>query len=241
MAVDRINFPSIVAVQQGAGYRIYMLGGEDEDTKILDSCEFIDVGNDHWTLLDAKMSTSRTRARAVLLDHTTVVICGGYDDDTNDLSSCDSLDLTTHTFSPFPDMLVPRYGHAGVHYNGTIVVIGGGYNEKSCEQFDPAVFKWTPFAPLPAGGYTDAVVVECKIYVVVASICSLQVYDGATWSVVTRIPQNYRPGPVVALEGKMVVFNWCQEDADVFDPATNSWSCISMMFQSRRRAVVVSF
>ena len=37
--------------------------------------------------------------------------------------------------------------------------------KKTCEQFDPAIFKWTPFAPLNEGRHDfGAAVVEGKIY-----------------------------------------------------------------------------
>ena len=244
MNVKRSHYPSAMAVQRGARDRIYMLGGGDYNDNVLDSCEFLDVGDDQWTLLEAKMATPRTCACAVLLDHTTIVVCGGavYDDETG-VSSCESLDLTTHTFSPIPDMLVPRFGHAGVHYNGTVVVVGGASRENTCEQFDPAVFKWTPFAPVSEDdvGYVDAAVVNGMIYARIAHDGSVRVYDGAAWTVVTRVPRSVTAGTVVALGGKLCVIHSYQTRADVFDPATNSWSILAAAFHPALNLVAVSF
>lgn len=232
--------PAVVAVQRGAAHRLYAIGGHINGKESLDSCEFLDIGDDQWTLIEARLEEPRSVTCAVLLDHTTVVICGGH----NDLSTlrlCESLDLNTHTFSPFPDMLEHRCAHAGVHYNGTIVVLGGlivtgkrGYTDETatCEQFDPAVFKWTPFASLhECRKYFGAAVVEGKIYA--ASACfatdSVEVYDGSAWSIVTRMPGKTRCWiSPVALGGKLVITKDTGE-VDAYDPATKLWSVLPSM------------
>ena len=241
MNVNRSRHPSAVAIQQAGGHRIYMVGGGGEAECILNSCEFIDVGEDQWTLLEAKMTTARSRACAILLDHTTIVICGGFEQ-IDEISSCESLDLTTHTFSPFPSMMEPRGNHAGVHYRGTIVVLGGHHEQKTCEQFDPAVFKWTPFAPLEWGLLTRAAVVEDTIYAVDVRNCFVQVYDGTAWVIIGGLPLSYRwHGPVVALGGKVVVVAEHDPDAVVLDPANNSWSRLTVMSRPRIQLTAVSF
>ena len=241
MNARRARYPGVVTIEWGAGHRIYMIGG-GMNGNILRSCEFIDVGDDQWTLLEAKMTTPRTCGRAILLDHTTIVICGGHDSDGSaKLASCESLDILTHTFSPFPDMLKARFDHAGVQYNGTIVVIGGATGEETCEQFDPAVFKWTPFAPLPDGGYSDAVVVESKIYVFQLVNDYVQVYNGTAWVTVAKTPKIFLCEPVAVLGGKIVVISSYSKCSDTFDPDTNSWSTITLMSQSLSELVAVSF
>ena len=245
MNVARSFYPSAVAIRRGAGHRIYMFGGGDYGADLIDSCEFLDVGDDQWTLLEAKMTTPRACACAVLLDHTTIVICGGSacGAAAGGVSSCESLDLNTHTFSSFPDMLVPRFGHAGVLYSGTVVVIGGGQKEKTCEQFDPAVFKWTPFAPISEerGGCVDAAVVNGMIYALVSYDKSVRVYDGAAWTTVTHVPRSFVAPPVVAFGGKFIVIPAHKTDADVFDPATNSWSSLPAMIPRGYYHSAISF
>lgn len=238
---ERPYYPSPVAIQHGEeGHRIYLFGGGDRNMNILDSCAFIDVGEYQWTVLEAKMTTPRAFASAILLDRTTIVICGGYDDDGNELSSCESLDLNTHTFSPHPDMLQPRYYHAGVHYNGTIVVLGGSPDDGTCEQFDPAVFEWTPFAPLPGKPHEDvkAAVVEDKIYALIVHDTSVQVYDGTTWTAVPQFPKTSAYRSVVALGGKVVVIG---TDTDAFDPVTGVMSRLSAKPHERYTYGAVSF
>lgn len=242
MVVERLYYPSIMAIQRGAGHRIYIFGGGKHEN-ILDSCEFIDVGESEWTLLEARMATRRHGARAVLLDHTTIVICGGYDGE-QELASCDCLDLTTHTFSPFPDMLESRSPHAGLHYNGTIVVLGGQYGpDPSSEQFDPAVFKWTPFPPLEGSCQEDgAAVVDGKIYAIDVNF-GVHVYAGAAWTAVTEMPPSRYSyiAASVALGGKLVFVPAYRNDADVFDPDTNSWDLLPKMARDRGEVTAISF
>ena len=238
---NRAYYPGVVTIQRIAGHRIYVVGGYDDAGEMLNSCEFLDVGESQWTLLEATMTTSRCFTCAVLLDHTTAVICGG-DDGREILASCERLDLTTHTFSPFPDMLEPRRGHAGVHYNGTIVVIAGSrLHGCTCEQFDPAAFKWTPFAPLNEGRQCfGAAVVEGKIYAA-GGQDDIEVYDGSVWSTVTQLPQSHRRPWTVALGGKLVVIGDSCDEVDIFDPDTDSWSRLSKRPQYRYHNTAVSF
>ena len=248
IAVTSPFYPALVVVPRGVSHRIYTFGGEVYRVAVLDSCSFIDVGEDRsqWTPLAAKMTTPRAEARAALLDFTTVAICGGFDDDGNVLSSCESLDLNTHTFSLLPDMLKPRYGHAVVHYNGTVVVLGGSSDEGTCEQLDPVAFKWTPFAPLPggsheyevSGGYVKAAVVRDKIYAFIVYDVSVQVYDGTAWTAIPQIPKAPSYRSVVAVGGRLVAIGTA---TDAFDPVTNSWSRIPMMPRTGYEYPAVSF
>ena len=227
MNVARTRRPGVVAIQRGTTHRIYVFGGFDDETDGLDSCEYIDIGESNWILLGKKMASPRSATCAVLLDHNTVVICGGGHNpyERGGLVSCEVFDLTTHTFSPFPDMLESRYGHSGVHYDGTIVVIAGCERMKTCEQFDPVTFRWAPFPPLREGRhYFGAAVVDGKIYV--AGGYTVEVYDGSAWSVATYL--YCHSCKAVALEGRLVVIRGGDDHfltaSDTFDTATHEWS-----------------
>lgn len=149
MSTKRCLDPGVVVQEVAGRHRVYVFGGYEGEGD-LDSCEYLDVGDDKWTLVEARMSTPRSGTAAVLLDHNTAVVCGG--DEKKRLSSCESFDLVCHTFSPFPDMSESRCCHAAVLYNHSIVVIGGqdqGWNYlASCEQFDRAENKWVSFPSL---------------------------------------------------------------------------------------------
>ena len=237
--------PGVAVVRREAGHRIYMFGGHDRKVTLA-SCEFIDVVEGQfqgpWTRVDAEMLLARLYTCAVLLDHNTIVICGGRAMASAFLFvDCEAFDLTTHTFSPFPDMLEPRGEHAGVHYMGTIVVIGGFTMKKSCEQFDPAIGKWTPFASLNEGRcLLGADVVENKIYVAGGYRYSLEVYDGGAWLVVaTEIPR-WHPRTVVCL-GEEVGVIATKDCVEVYNPYTNAWRKIELHTADYTHFLCVSF
>ena len=224
--------PGVAVVRREAGHRIYMFGGHDRFAT-LTSCEFIDVVEGRfqgpWTRVDANMALARLHTCAVLLDHNTIIICGGRSMGFPDsYVACELFDLTTHTFSPFPDMLEARSEHAGVHYMGTIVVIGGFIQKQSCEQFDPAIGKWSPFASLNKGRQQlGAAVVEDKIYVAGGYNSSLEVYDGSTWSVVATTVPRWNPRKVICLGEEVGVFV-TKDRVEVYNPHTNTWREINL-------------
>lgn len=224
-----------VAVPHGVGHRIYIFGGAeyvDHTLQYLDSCEFLDVGDSQWTLIGTKMDTPRWHTRAVLLDDKTIVICGGTATDGKSTSACDMFDLATHTFSPFPDMEMPRSNHAGVRYMGTIVVLGGFYGRETCEQFDPTIGKWALFPPCRAlAGGAHADVVADKIYAVSAMFVTsdIYVYDGSAWGAVS-IAVKFT-GAVAELGGRLCIFNsynkaanGCKNTLHMYDTSTEPWT-----------------
>ena len=236
--------PGVTVVRRDAGHRIYMFGGRNANTDLA-SCEFVDVMEGKlqckWTIVDACMAVPRVNTCAVLLDHATIVICGGQCLAGDTFLSCELFDLTTHTFSSFPDMLEPRAEHAGVHYMGTIVIIGGITTEKSCEQFDPAIGKWSPLAPLnvnrPRAG---ADVVENKIYVVGGNNFAIEVYNGSAWSVIGTMAPCFGPCAVVCL-GKNIGVIAKSDRIDVYCPVTDTWRKIRLPTICRPCFLCVSF
>ena len=138
MTTQRGYGPGAVVTEHGGTHRIFVFGGYALGAQKLDSAEFIELVEEgekmEWQRIEAKMSTPRITTTAVLLDRDTVVICGGHSGKSL-LSSCESFNIHTLTFSPFPDMLEDHCRHAAVHYNGTIVVMGGHLNKPACEQF----------------------------------------------------------------------------------------------------------
>ena len=228
--VARGYSPGAVVIQHAQQSRIYVFGGLT-DTLQSDTCEFIDVGDTQWTLLEARMYIPRIYAYAVVLDAISIVLCGGYMGDASQTNRCEVLDLTTHKFASFPDMLEARHGHGGVHYNDTIVIIGG-YSKpvdslRTCEQFIPAIGKWTPFAPLVNGRHgAAAAVLHDNIYVVGGyKLESIEVYDGSVWSIVTSFPLSSPRFCAVIVEEKLAILNQDLEIV-VVDLATNSYSTL---------------
>ena len=156
------------------------------------------------------MIMPRANMCAVLLDYTTIAICGGTVNPRQHTSACEKFDLTSHAFSPLPDMIEPRSNHATVHYRGNIVALGGcsTVNSSQCEQFDPVVCKWTPFPPCDALCYgAKAAVAADKIYAVDARVVvdTINVYDGSAWGCVS-IEARYT-GPIAGLGGRLCILS----------------------------------
>lgn len=240
MTIARGPGIAAVTIPRGDSHRIYVFGGGTVDAR-LRSCEFLDVGTRQWILLEAESASGKTFACAVLLDHTTVVICGGVTADLSGTAICEIFDLDTHTFSPFPDMLEPRIAHAAVHYNGTIVVIAG-YLLSSCEQFDPTVFKWAPFAPLNTIRHSfGAAVIDGCIYVAGCDD-SIEVYDGFAWAYATMLHPYPESASAVVLMGRLVVLGAENDEINVFDPDTGATSLLPCMKHGARLSIIaVSF
>ena len=244
MNVQRACRPGAVVVQRIHGPRIYVFGGLNDTTDV-DSCEFLDVDNGQWNLIEHTMNTPRSCACAVLLDNSTVVICGGFTSKNPSITGdCERFDLTSHTFSSFPPMIIPRASHAGVHYSGTIVVMGGHYrsdDQCACEQFDQDMFKWIAFPSLniPRTDF-GAAVVGGMIYVAGDNDC-IEVYDGSVWNIVATIACRFFANAVVC-DGKVVVLGMNKEGPVVYDPSTRSASLIpSNHVTVRRNMAVVSY
>ena len=219
-----------------------------------DSCCFLDVENGpgEWTVLDAKMRSKRMAACAILLDHSSVVICGGFSDRhyCDDMFGCELFDLNTHTFSSFSNMIESRFAHAGVHYNGTIIVLGGRgveipafdiVRKTTCEQFDPVVGKWKLIAPLQhARSHFGAAVIDNNIYAV-GDVLDIEMYDGSTWASVAMLPTVHLNASAVCLGGKLVTFGRREDDVHTYDPLTGTWQVLCKMPFGVDQIIAVSF
>ena len=246
MNVGRSDYPGAVAVQRIDGPRIYVFGG-DGGKALLDSCEFLDVDGGQWNLIESTMARPRCSACAVLLDNGTVVICGGRTchDSANEDASCERFDLINHTFSSFPSMIRPRACHAGVHYNGTIVVMGGygGIDEQSaCEQFDPDLFKWTPLGFLNFNRTCFGAAVVGGVIYVAGDDTYMEVYDGSAWNVISASIPYRAYVSVVACDGKVVIVGGIGWRVDVYDPSTQRLAdTLNPIPTDRLRLIAVSF
>ena len=219
---------AFVTAPHGDRHRIYAIVGRPWYI-----CQFIDVGEVEveWTFVKAKLAVTRVHTCAVLLDHTTIVVCGGMGLDDKATAECEQLDLITHTFSPFPAMTKPRCWHSGVHYDGTIVIICGSDMDleggtQTCEQYSPAIDKWIPFATPALCDYKlHAAVVDTKIYIVAINGMS-EVYDGSAWNMIENTcPLRSHIAAIVPFRGRLILMetHWVGY-VHAFDPKLHSWT-----------------
>ena len=230
MNKKRTRYPGTVVAQHGGSHRIFVFGGYD-GSQLLDCCEYYDIGANEWTMVKAKMTTSRYYTSAALLNHTTVIICGGLEKSFQPFASCELFDLLTLTFDPFPDLLEARAGHVAVYYNDTVVMLGG-IEKNTCEQFDVSSHRWIPFPDFNEAQSSSfgAAIIDEKIYVAGGYTDSVEVYDGSAWTLITKLPTRRFNSSAVNLDGKLVVLGGDREEVDVFDPATGEWSSLLKIF-----------
>ena len=245
MTTSRGKTPGIVVTYREGCHRVYVFGGSAGDTGYsipMNSCEFLDIGSDRWTLIDATMSKPRKKTCAVMLDENTVIICGGYGFPYDSCTSCDRFDLTSHTFSDFPKLRESRFEHAAVQYDGTIVVIGGFYTMKTCERFNIVDNKWEPIASLNHGRSDfGACVIEDRIYVV-GGAHSIEVYDGSSWAIISFVHGLHTSCRAVCIGHDLVMISEGPTDILTFDPITGKNDTLPCMIQPVRSCIgAVSF
>jgi Kelch motif len=119
--------------------------------------------------------------------------------------------------------------------NGKVLAIGGvadqlNYEWASCELYDPATGQWTYTDSLASATYIAGAVVLQSGKVLLADGDSSHIYDPATghWGSVVAMAAPHGAGPAVALlqNGKVLAVGGSDNNmvADVYDPATNTWT-----------------
>jgi WD40 repeat protein len=156
------------------------------------------------------MITARMQAAMIPLPNGKVLVAGGSDGSTVYLSSAELYDPSTGMWSATGSMGAARYGHSiTLLPNGKVLVVGGydGTNElSSAEIYDLATGTWSA-----AGSTTDA----------------------RFWHTATLLPQ----GKVLVTGGFKEPYTIGSSDslssAELYDPATNTWSMTGSMRDAR--------
>ena len=113
---------------------VYVMGGNNGVN--LDCMERIDSNDllqssstssstraSHWTRLNCRLSTGRSRCGAVAIQNRYIVVIGGWN--MGYFSSMDIIDTTHHTVTVGPSMTVPRHFCASAVIGHRIFVVGG--------------------------------------------------------------------------------------------------------------------
>ena len=174
-------------------------------------------------------------------------VIGGRDNSFNILNLVECYDLKSGQWSRRADMLQKR-SHFGVGVvDGYLYAVGGFAHQggtraeivQSVERYDPEKNQWTFVAPLNAERYNLVVVTDSatKMYAVggrgpTGDLATCEVYDSVKnkWSFIAtmNVPRCH-PGACMA-HGLLYVFCGeyrCNDDAEVYNPATNTWKMIS--------------
>jgi hypothetical protein len=158
----------------------------------------------------APMSQSRKGETATLLPNGTVLVTGGIGD-SGFLSSAELYDPATNSWSSAGNMSTPRYAHAAtLLQDGRVLVAGGSYAQganaiylSSAEVYDPATNTWSSAANMS---------------------------DARAFHTATLLPS----GRVLVAGGFDGDPNFGYlSSAEVYDPASNSWSSAANMSSGR--------
>ena len=156
-----------------------------------------------------------------------------------------------------PPLRAARFGHTAIGLPDGRVLVAGGTNGAavvaSVEIFDPAANLWSESAPMPAprGGHTATLLGDGRVlvaggYTDESRPAGAEITDPLTnaWSTASQMrTKRYGHAAVRLADGTVLVTGGygsnaygdatCLEDAELYDPATNSWEPVAAMAGSR--------
>jgi N-acetylneuraminic acid mutarotase len=212
------------------------------------------------------MPTARWFPGTAVCDGKIYVIGGNSSATTASLSVVEVYDPITDTWQVKTPMPTPRSQVSACTVKGKIYAIGGSSGPSTgwtpvanVDIYDPATDSWTKGADFPnARTEIGLVAVNDKIYAIggidgkSAASKSVDIYDPASnsWSKGADMITARGTMPACALDGKIYVFggsnggasNWNHyASAEMYDIATNSWSAIKDMPESRSHLTGCAF
>jgi hypothetical protein len=185
--------PSMSAPRSGhaavllANRTVLIVGGADQDERILASAEIYDPVSNRFTPT-ASMHTARIARPAVLLRDGRVLVTGGGNGRGPAMSSAEIFDPQTSKWSTVGDMISPREKHAATLLaDGRVLITGGSadgqwHPVRSAEIFDPRTNRFTLTSEMQAARFKlpDATVKLKDGRVLIAGgAAQLEVFDAA--------------------------------------------------------------
>jgi hypothetical protein len=200
-----------VRLQDG---RVLVIGGFDNIGGEVAICELYDPATGTWSQTGS-LGTGRYYATATPLQDGRVLIVGGFTA-AGVTATSELYDPSSGAWAPTGSMSAPRNGHRAVPLrDGRVLVAGGSGGDRvalrSGELYDPATGTWTP----TANGMTDG-------------------RDSGTLTLLAdgRVLASggYSSAPTLEF----------YDTADLYDPATNSWTSTGAMTDTRAQAAVAT-
>jgi hypothetical protein len=141
---------------------------------------------------------------------------------------------TDGAWSGAASMATPRVEHAAslIPTTGRVLVTGGRTSTsvlRTAERYDPGTGQWTTVAPMstPRAGHTSTALADGRILVAGGtSGASAEVFDGPSnrWTATAPMKRSRSGHRAVRLSSGRVLVAGGGEGAEVYDPATNTWS-----------------
>ena len=103
---------------------IYLLGGLNEVSEVIDSCMCFNTKNNYWTTI-TEMNNARVKAACTVFEGK-IVISGGLNQDRRRSNTVESYDYFANTWSSMPNMVKGRHSHCLVTNKNKMFVCGYG-------------------------------------------------------------------------------------------------------------------
>jgi hypothetical protein len=196
------------------------------------------------------MSVERVRHTATLLPNGEVLVVGGQDEDNISLASAELFDPASETWTMTEPLPEPRQNHtATLLPSGRVMVIGGTGNavdQGGVAVYDAATGTWGDGPPLPVAraDHTTTLLPGAKLLVAGGAIGTaptdtaflLDLKTG-NWTPTANTMSAQRRFPEAALlpDGRVLIAGGVESGftatatADVYDPATNSFTEVDSM------------
>ena len=225
--------------------KILVAGGHNGD--YLSSTEIYDPATNRFEPIEP-MTMARSGHTATLLTNGKVLIVGGTGAGWTFLSQAELFDPRTRTFERTGGMLVARESHtATMLADGKVLVVGGHRGRRpsvtvyaSAEIYDPAAGTFTPAGTMTRIRHKHEAVLLQDGRVLIAggsderdgrgAYVSAEIYDPRTGKFTATGDMNaarYKlQGTSVLLKDGKVLFAGGSDKAEIFDPATNTFSYV---------------
>jgi hypothetical protein len=233
--------------------KVLVTGGQDVSTSAdSSSAELYDPDSNTWSSAGS-MASARVGQTATLLANGKVLVVGG-NDDSKILATAELYDPTTNKWLSAGSMAMARvYQTATLLPSGKVLVVGGTNLSAlaSAEVYDPVSNTWSSAASLATARYgqTATLLGNGKVlaaggYNGVVFVASGELYDPATdtWSAAgTMATGRYFHTATLLVDGKVLVTgglsaqstNNAESSAELYDPASNTWSTAGSMATAR--------
>lgn len=187
--------------------RVLLAGGTDIHNKVLASAEVFDPTSQKWSAV-ASMPAVRAGGEAVTLKSGKVLVVGGFGTSGATLKSAVLYDPASGKWSSAGTLSAPPNGPIVLLPDGGTLVIGEGsydniagkWTSQASERFDPSTLTWTKVGAM----------VKSRRSPFVASLA-----DGRVLVAGGAVAQSFNSNGLVTT---------LTSSAEIFDPATNSWS-----------------
>ena len=230
--------------------KVLAAGGWPEGTST-GTAELYDPATETWTFTGSLNARRAGHTATLLLDGRVLAVGGSHS-----IHSAELYDPATGHWTLTGSPNTPRYGYhtATLLPDGRVLVAGGRYNVASAELYDPATGTFTVTGSLNTGrqGHTAMLLPNGKVLVAgglnrdIGVLASAELYDPATgnWRPTgnLNVGRWYHTGTLLSDGRVLVAGGWGGQgpnstlaSAEIYDPATGTWTFTSDLNNARAR------